>query len=167
MLNEIRRKSAEVRALVDGVRALLNGKERPDRGVLAKARWELSSKALQTMAQADRHVLAHMLKDERPHIRALAQDHYDEMYEMLATFSQSAQYWDAMRMEAEWDRFVAACHVNLDNTIHRIDRIENEIVPLIADGTIKLGKPALPTDNWTRDAFAIKDVMTGKKSART
>jgi len=163
MVDEIKRKIAEVRALVDKVRTLLNGRERPDRDVLAKARWELSSTAMQAMAKADRYFLAKMAVHERPHIRALAQDHYDEMQGMLAAFSQSAQYWDVRRIEADWDRFVVACHVNLDNVVHRLHRVESEILPLIANGSIEFGEPAPPTENWTRDAFAIKDVMTGKK----
>ena len=162
MLAKLKIDHAEIRLMAEGLCALLNNESLPDLKILAKARWEMSSKVMQVMAYGDRHILSKMLNDDRPHILAMAKEHQADMQALFGVFTQSAQHWTTDRIQTDWAGFRVAGLLNIENTLRQMQKVEDQLGPLVDDGVIDDSEPSPPSVNWTRDAFAIKDVITGK-----
>lgn len=159
MLDKLLHDHATMRAKAQALLALLDLEIMPDPGVLADTRWQLSSFIMQHLAYEDRHLYSKLLSDKRPHVVATGKKFQAELAELFGKYAEHAQFWTPDRIAADWQGFRTTARQRIVGMHARIDHEELELFPLVADASIDTGASAAPTNNWARDAFAIKDAM--------
>lgn len=131
----------------------------PDPEAVQAARWDIGTRILQHMALEDRHLFANLAKDKRPTVAALACKYQAEFAGHVASYAEHAKMWTAERVVADWDGYRIMTREQLRLLLARIDQIETELFPLARD--ISLDAAHNPTISWTKEAFAIKDSISG------
>lgn len=159
MLERLLRDHALMRERGRTLLGLLDQPEPPPSDVLADARWQLSSHIMQHLALEDRHLYTKLLQDDRPHVQEAGRRFQAELAELFGCFAESAQQWTPERIAGDWDTFRSMARSRLVKMSARIDREEAELFPLVYDAAIDVSAHGLPSHNWTRDAFSIKDAI--------
>lgn len=159
MLKRLLRDHAIMRERGDTLLALLDQSEPPPSDVLADARWQLSSYIMQHLALEDRHLYTKLLNDDRAHVQQTGRRFQAELAELFGSYAESAQFWTPERITADWDNFRSMARTRLLRMYARIDSEEAELFPLAYDAAIDVSAHGLPSHNWTRDAFSIKDAI--------
>jgi len=136
----------------------------PDAEAVQAARWDIGTRILQHMALEDRHLLANLAKDKRPAVAALARKYQTEFAGHVASYAEHAKMWTAERVAADWDGYRTMTREQLRLLLARIQQVETELFPLARD--ISLDAAHDPTISWTREAFAIKDSISGSAARR-
>jgi hypothetical protein len=159
VLNRLLRDHAVMRDRGNTLLALLDQSEPPPSDVLADARWRLSSYIMQHLALEDRHLYTKLLSDDRPHVQATGRRFQAELADLFSGFAESAQQWTPERISADWDTFRSMARIRLMKMYARINSEEAELFPLVYHAEIDVSAHGLPSHNWTRDAFSIKDAI--------
>lgn len=159
MLERLLRDHAIMRERGEALLALLDQSDPPPAAILADARWQLTSHIMQHLAFEDRHLYAKLLNDERSLVRETGRRFQAELADLFSSFADSAQYWTPEHIAADWSAYRDMARSRLLKMFARIDREETELFPLADDADIDLAEHGLPSHNWTRDAFTIKDAM--------
>lgn len=160
MLKKLLQDHAMMRQKAQTLVDLLGQDSMPDRQVLANKRWQLSSFIMQHLAFEDRHLYSKLPDDERPQVVALGKRFQADLAELFTSFADHAQFWTPDRIAGDWHGFRASARNMISAMEARIDREEAELFPLFAGSGIDRANGRAPTNNWTREAFAIKDAMT-------
>ena len=131
----------------------------PDAEAVQAARWDIGKRILQHMALEDRHLFANLAKDKRPQIAALARKFQTEFAGHVASYAEHAKLWTAERVASDWDGYRVMTREQLRLLLARISQVETELFPLARDVSLEAAHD--PTISWTREAFAIKDSISG------
>jgi hypothetical protein len=131
----------------------------PDAEAVQAARWDIGTRILKHMTLEDRHLFANLARDKRPVVTALAHKYQAEFAGHVASYAEHAKMWTAERVVADWDGYRVRTREQLRLLLARIDQVETELFPLARD--ISLDAAHNPTISWTREAFAIKDSISG------
>ncbi len=124
---------------------------------LAAARWDLGSAVMRHLAYEDRHLYSKLEQDSRPEIQATGRAFQDELRTLFGSYADHARSWTPERIIADWATYRGAVAVFLTLLLARMEREERELYPLFGDAGIDPRTSAPVRDNWTRDAFVIKD----------
>ncbi len=160
MLDRLLRDHDMIREFAQGLLDLLETETMPSSLHLAERRWKLGSKIMQHMAFEDRHLYAKLLRDERPHVRAIGLKFQSELTNLFSAYSEHAQFWTPERITQDWNGFRLASIKMTQAMFARLSMEEAELYPLASDAAIDITSNAAPDTNWTREAFAIKDAIT-------
>ncbi len=147
---KLRQCAARLRVLVEAVRPC-------DMAELAAARWDLGSTMMRHLAFEDRHLYSKLEQDDRPAIKATGQAFQSELRGHFGAYAEHAKSWTPDRIVADWTSYRAAVTGFLAMLMARIDREERELYPLVDEAGIDTRSSAPVHNNWTREAFAIKD----------
>ncbi|MFN3473899.1 MAG: hypothetical protein ACK4ZW_07620 [Blastomonas sp.] len=160
MLDRLLSDHEMIRQHAQGLLDLLACETMPSSLHLADARWKLGSKIMQHMAFEDRHLYAKLLRDERPHVRAIGLKFQSELTKLFSAYSEHAQFWTPERIAQDWNGFRLASIRMTHAMFARLALEEAELYPLANDAAIDIASNVPPDTNWTREAFAIKDAIT-------
>jgi hypothetical protein len=139
------------------LRTLVDAPSPCDMAELAAARWDLGSTMMRHLAFEDRHLYSKLGQDGRPDIRATGQSFQAELRSHFDAYAEHAKSWTPDRIGADWVSYRAAVIGFLAMLMTRIDREERELYPLVGEAGIDTRGSAPVQNNWTREAFAIKD----------
>jgi hypothetical protein len=131
----------------------------PDAEAVQAARWDIGKRILQHMALEDRHLFANLVRDKRPAVATLARKYQADFAGHVASYAEHAKRWTAERVVADWNGYRVMTREQLRLLRARINQVEKELFPL-ARG-ISLNAAHDPAISWTREAFAIKDSISG------
>lgn len=157
MLERMLADHARLRVCADRLEALVSSPALPDMGTLAAARWDLGCTMMQHLAFEDRHLYAHLEQDPRDHVRRTAASFQQELTSSFGPYAEHAKQWTPERIAQAWDQYRAQAGALIQALRARITREEEELYPLVRESGIDTRASALPTRNWTREAFAIKE----------
>jgi len=153
---------ARLRACADCLERLLSSPALPDMDALAEARWALGSAMMQHLAFEERHLYAHLNRDPRPHVRRIAASFQADLASSFAPYAEHAKQWTPERVAARWDDYRSRTRKLLETMHVRMARVEAALYPLVTEHAIDTSESAPPTQNWTREAFAIKARIVGR-----
>lgn len=163
MLDRLMRDHVIMREKAELLLQLLDAPAMPPAHVLSGCRWQLSSHIMQHLAFEDRHLYAKLLRDDRAHVLETGKRFQSELAELFGGYAEHAQFWTAERIASDWDGYRISARAKIQEMSERIDREESELFPLVCEADIDIASHIAPTTNWARDAFAIKDAMTGAR----
>ncbi len=139
------------------LRALIDAPTPCDPAELAAVRWDLGSTMMAHLAFEDRHLYSKLEQDSRPAINAAGRAFQSELRAQFGAYAEHAKSWTPQRVAADWTSYGTAVSRFLALLLERIDREERELYPLVEEAGIVTIGSAPVRDNWTREAFAIKD----------
>jgi len=147
---KLRQCAARLRALIDAAQPC-------DMAELAAVRWDLGSTMMRHLAYEDRHLYSKFEQDPRPTIKATGQAFQAELRSQFGAYAEHAKGWTPDRIVADWANYRTAVTGFLAMLMARIDREERDLYPLVGEAGIDTRTSSPVQNNWTREAFAIKD----------
>ena len=153
---------AKLRACADRLEALLASGSVPDPDALADARWTLGSTMMQHLAFEERHLYAALREDPRSHVRNVAAEFHEQLASSFGPYADHAKHWTPERVAESWDIYRGQTRTLLETMRRRMAREEEELYPLVQRNGIDTRQSGLPSRNWAREAFAIKERIGGR-----
>ncbi len=147
----------KLRGCAARLRALIDRPAPCDMTELAAARWDLGSTMMRHLAFEDRHLYAKLEQDHRPEINAIGRAFQAELRDRFGAYADHAKSWTPETIVADWATYRAAVIGFLSGLLARMDREERQLYPLVGEAGIDTRTSAPVQNNWTREAFAIKD----------
>lgn len=157
MLSTMLQDHQKIRRCAVRLRALTDQATPCDMAELAAARWELGSNVMRHLAYEDRHLYSKLEQDGRPEINATGRAFQGELRVLFGAYAEHAKSWTPDRIIADWTSYRTAVAGFLVQLMARMSREERELYPLFGETGIDASGTAPVKDNWTREAFAIKD----------
>jgi hemerythrin-like domain-containing protein len=153
---------ARLRDCADRLEALLASSSLPDSDALAAARWALGSTMMQHLAFEERHLYAALRDDPRDHVRQTAAIFHEQLASSFVPYADHTKQWTPERVTKSWESYRAQTQALIATMRARMAREEQELYPLVHRNGIDTRHSGVPSRNWAREAFAIKERIGGR-----